>query len=114
MSMTSKIEPVKGSSAYSAEITITLDQLRQEAKDFIAHLTVAGISQAGLHFEDFVPVVLRRRMQSFAADAKRLGITCYGAPWMVLDEEIYQGGGPCIRFLFADQTNAAAFKIALL
>lgn len=114
MSMTSKVSPVEGSDCCCAEITITLDQLHEEARAFILQLRAAGVSPVGLHFEDFVPAVLRRRMDNLTIEAQRLGIVLLGSPWMELDEEIHEGEDPYIRFLFPDATNAAAFKIALL
>lgn len=114
MSVISKVSPVEGSDCYCAEVTLTLGQLRQEAKDFILELRAAGVSPVGLHFEDFVPVVLRRRMDRLTIEAQQMDIVLLGPPWMALDEEVHEGAGPYIRFLFPDQTHAVAFKIALL
>jgi hypothetical protein len=110
MSMTSEI-CLMHTGVYVMTITITLDQLQREARDFIAYLIAAGISPAGLHFEDFVPVVLRRRMENLVIEAKRLGFK-HGRPDMVLNDDPAEE--PCLLFGFDNETQAVGFKIALL
>lgn len=112
MSMISKFWPMDIGTCV-LEVTITPDQLQQEAKDFVIQLSAAGISPAGLHFEDFVPVVLRRRMENLAIEAKRLGFNL-GRSNMVLNYELPEEEGPCIQFRFASEADAVNFKIMLL
>jgi hypothetical protein len=114
MSVTSLIRPVEFSDSYVVEITVSPGQLRQEAKDFITSMIRAGISPTGLQVDDFMPVMLRRRMASLTKEAKRLAFTCCCPAWMVFDEEDGEGRDPCIRFVLPTVTEAVAFKIALL
>lgn len=119
MSMTSKLWPME-SGVCVVEVYITPTQLRQEAKDFIIHLTAAGISPVGLHFEDFVPVVLRRRMENLVIEAKRLGFKFRG-PNLHLSPECLEQRydspeeeGPGFQFFLLNEADAVNFKVMLL
>jgi hypothetical protein len=110
MSVTFKLWPSE-TSVCLVEITVTRDQLWQDAKDFIADLIAAGISPAGLHFEDFAPVVLRRRMENIVIEGKRLGFK-HGRPDMVLNDDPSEE--PCLLFAFANEADAVLFRSLVL
>ena len=119
MSMTSKLWPME-SGICVVEVYITPSQLRQEAKGFLIHLTAAGISPVGLHFEDFVPVVLRRRMENLVIEAKRLGFQFRGPNLHLPPKSLEQGydppeeEGPGLQFFLPNEADAVNFKVMLL
>lgn len=111
MSVSSKLFPMETGTCV-VEITIMLDQLRQDAKDLIADMIAVGISQAGLHFEDFVPVVLRRRMENLVTEGQRLGFKPRRGT-LVFDDDPSEEG-PCIMLWFATEDDAVLFRSLIL
>lgn len=104
----------------AVEVNIALDQLQQGAKDFIAHLIATGISPEGLYVDDFVPVVLRRRMCSLAMGANQIGCKLKSMDMFLAydysdikhnhsDEE-----KPRLLFFFATATDAVAFRLTVV
>lgn len=116
MSATVKFVPMDCGTC--VEIFLTLNQLKQEAKDFIAALISANIDPVGLRDQDFVWVVLRRRMESLAAEAQGMGLRFFSPPRMDAGCDITETGikpfgqdGPYILFFCATEADAVALRL---
>lgn len=75
----------------------------------ISHLVAAGEDPVGLVDDDFVPVVARQQISDLAYQAMDLGISSERQDWSLTAQ-----GDLRIVFSFACETQASAFKLALL
>jgi hypothetical protein len=119
MNMTAKLWPLENGNC-AVEVCITLDQLQQGAKNFIAHLIATGISPEGLYVDEFVPVVLRRQMYSLAIGSNQIGCKLKKMKILLaydysgIKRSHFDGEKPCILFFFATVTDAAAFRLTVV
>lgn len=85
------------------------DEVTIRTMRLIDHLVAAGEDPVGLVREDFVPIVARQYIADLAHQAVDLGICCERPHW-----SLTEWGDLHIVFPFVSDTQATAFKVALL